>query len=71
MAQDRFGERLCLDGIADEPVVVDATELVKPRFRPHISTTPRDETDPTQRISLKTIGMRNQIDTPQPIQRFF
>ena len=35
----------------------------RPHFRPHISATPRDETDTEQHDSLKTNDMRNQIDT--------
>ena len=43
----------------------------RPHFRPHISATPRDETDRRQRVSLKTSDMRDQTDTQQPLASAF
>jgi site-specific DNA recombinase len=43
----------------------------RPHFRPHISATPRDETDSKQHDSLITIDMRNETDTQQPIASSF
>ena len=42
-----------------------------PHFRPHISATPRDETDTGQHVSLKTNDMRDQTDTSQQLESFF
>jgi hypothetical protein len=45
--------------------------LDTPHFRPHISITPRDETDMRQHDSLKTNDMRYETDTPQPFDSSF
>jgi hypothetical protein len=39
--------------------------------RPHISATPRDETDSEQHVFLKTNDMRNHTDTTQQLESFF
>jgi hypothetical protein len=43
----------------------------RPHFRPHISATPRDETDSKQHVFWKTIDMRNETDTGQPMEGSF
>jgi len=43
----------------------------RPHFRPHISATPRDETDTRQHVSLKTNDMRDETDTQQQLASFF
>ena len=43
----------------------------RPHFRPHISATPRDETDSKQHVFLKTKDMRNETDTEQPMEGSF
>jgi hypothetical protein len=39
--------------------------------RPHISATPRDQTDTQQHDSLKTSDMRDETDTEQQLESFF
>jgi hypothetical protein len=43
----------------------------RPHFRPHISATPRDETDTELHVFMKTIDMRNETDTEQPTEGSF
>ena len=43
----------------------------RPHFRPHISATPRDETDKEQHVSLKTKDIRHRTDTQQPSDSSF
>jgi hypothetical protein len=43
----------------------------RPHFMPHISATPRDETDSKQHVFLKTNDMRNETDTEQPMASSF
>ena len=43
----------------------------RPRFRPHISATPRDQTDKGQHVSLKSNDMRDETDTQQRLESFF
>jgi hypothetical protein len=43
----------------------------RPHFRPHISATPRDETDSEQHVLLKTIDMRNETDIRKPMASSF
>jgi hypothetical protein len=42
-----------------------------PHFRPHISATPRDETDTEQHVFLKTMDMRYETDTEQQLESSF
>jgi hypothetical protein len=43
----------------------------RPHFGPHISPTPRDQTDKRQHVSFKTNDMRDETDTQQPLASFF
>jgi hypothetical protein len=43
----------------------------RPHFRPHISATPRDQTDEKQHLSLKTRDMRDETDMQQPSDSSF
>ena len=52
-------------------VVSAATQQDGPHYRPHISATPRDETDMRQHNSLKTNDMRDETDPRQPLASFF
>jgi hypothetical protein len=47
-------------------ILVDAARHYGPHCGPHISATPRNETDSGQHDSLKTNDMRDETDTPQP-----
>jgi hypothetical protein len=39
--------------------------------RPHISATPRDETDAEQHVLWETMDVRNETDTGQPMEGSF
>lgn len=40
-------------------------------YRPHISTTPRDETDTEQHVCLKVMEICDETDAEQPMEGFF
>jgi hypothetical protein len=61
------------------PGLINCLEIVsksnepwnRPHFRPHISATPRDQTDSEQHDSLKIKDMCNETDTEQPMEGSF
>ncbi len=43
----------------------------RPPIRPHFCATPLDQTDSARHVSLKTIDLRDEIDTAQQFESSF
>ena len=60
-----------LQSAAGELVVSHGADQNRPHFRPHISATPRDQADMSQRVFLKSNDLHDETDMRQPIESFF